>query len=151
MIISQRYAVVIAAMLACLLFMSATGVAEEKEIPPGNHQSTAPPEDARYEIVQSQLAVKWTFKLDRYTGKIYQLAATEEGLAIWGEMLVWDAPDHKAGKKPRYQIMTSGLTTAHSFLLDTETGKTWLLTERTLTSKEGKPLDVRGWFPIKDQ
>jgi len=63
-------------------------VAQEKEQPrPGGiqkplqqvgSQKTATPEDARYEIVQSGLEAWWTLKLDRYTGKVYQLVRTEK-------------------------------------------------------------------------
>lgn len=150
---STKLRMVTAAGLLLLMVMAGVpGLAEDNVIPPGVHQRTATPADARYEIVQSQLAVKWTFKLDRYTGKVFQLAATEDGEAVWGEMLVWAPPELKSAKEPRFQIFTSGLSASNSFLIDTRTGDTWLLTERTLKSKEdGTPLDVRGWFPIKNQ
>ena len=36
------------------------------------HQSTTPPLEARFEVVQSQLAAKWTFRLDPHTGRVSQ-------------------------------------------------------------------------------
>ena len=38
-----------------------------------SHQTTTPPSDHRFEIIQSQLAAKWTFRLDRFTGQVSQL------------------------------------------------------------------------------
>ncbi len=39
------------------------------------HQQTTTPVGARFEIVQSELAAKWTFRLDRFTGRVSQLEA----------------------------------------------------------------------------
>jgi len=40
------------------------------------HSSTTIGQQARYEIVQSTLAARWTFRVDRVCGNIVQLAAT---------------------------------------------------------------------------
>ena len=57
------------------------------------HQTTTQPLDARFEIIQSQLAAKWTFRLDRYTGRVHQLVKTSDGGTAWETMLVEGIPN----------------------------------------------------------
>ena len=45
-------------------------------------ESTLQPADGRFEIVQSPLAAKWTFRLDRHTGQVDQLVKD-----FWGGIL----------------------------------------------------------------
>lgn len=49
------------------------------------HQATVPPPGARYEIIQSQLAAHWTFRLDRFTGRVAQLVRIEDDESTWEE------------------------------------------------------------------
>lgn len=102
------------------------------------HQSTAVDPDSRYEIVQSQLAARWTFKLDRYTGEVMQLLLNKEKANIWEKVLVQDLVKIKNPAKPRFQIFTSGLAARHTFLLDTVTGKTWTLIFDSVPTKDGE-------------
>ena len=53
------------------------------------HESTLQPADGRFEIVQSPLAAKWTFRLDRHTGQVDQLVKSYSG----GQFLAGDADD----------------------------------------------------------
>lgn len=102
------------------------------------HQSTAVDPESRYEIVQSQLAARWTFRLDRYTGEVMQLLLNKEKENIWEKVLVQDLPKLKSPARPRFQIFTSGLAARHTFLLDTVTGKTWTLIFDSVPTKEGE-------------
>ncbi len=102
------------------------------------HQSTVADPDSRYEIVQSQLAARWTFRLDRYTGEVMQLLLNKEKENIWVKVLVQDLPKIKSPAKPRFQIFTSGLAARHTFLLDTVTGKTWTLIFDSVPTKDGE-------------
>lgn len=119
--------------LGCLLLLP---VAARGEMNP--HQSTAADPDSRYEIVQSQLAARWTFRLDRYTGEVMQLLLNKEKENIWEKVLVQDLPKIKNPSKPRFQIFTSGLAARHTFLLDTVTGKTWTLIFDSVPTKDGE-------------
>lgn len=48
-----------------------------------SHQKTSTPPDARYDVIQSQLAAKWTFRLDRFTGRVWQLVKTQNDENTW--------------------------------------------------------------------
>lgn len=102
------------------------------------HQSTTTAPDSRYEIVQSQLAARWTFRLDRYNGEVMQLLLNKEKENVWEKVLVVDLPRVKNPIRPRFQIFTSGLAARHTFLLDTMTGKTWTLIFDSVPTTEGE-------------
>ena len=68
------------------------------------HQSTTPPTDGRFEIVQSQLAVKWTFRLDRYTGHVDQLVETQDNELTWEELPVEGLPAKSNSDRPRFVV-----------------------------------------------
>lgn len=67
------------------------------------HQMSTTPSNARYEVVQSELAAKWTFRLDRFTGNVHQLVRTSEGGNAWESMIVQNLP--KFPKPARPSIM----------------------------------------------
>jgi hypothetical protein len=94
------------------------------------HQHSTAPPNARFEIVQSLLAAKWTFRLDRFTGHVAQLVRTKEDDNAWEEMEVTGLPTLHAPARPRFQIFTSGLAVKHTFLIDTDIGKTWVVVTR---------------------
>jgi len=94
-----------------------------------NNESTTTPQDARYEIVQSQLIARNTFRLDRFTGNVAQLVSTNNDKMTWEEMIVRNLPKIERPTKARFQIFTSGLAARFTFLIDTETGNTWVLTQ----------------------
>ena len=88
--------------------------------------TTAGPGD-RYEIVQSEIAVKNTFRVDRFCGNVAELVADDQGLNHWQSMAVEAKPAFVADGRPHYQLFTSGLAIKFSFLMNTATGMTWLL------------------------
>jgi hypothetical protein len=107
--------------------MIATCVAQD--LPNNVHQFTTPPPNARFEIVQSELTVKWTYLLDRFTGEVYQLVVKGDGSLAWDSMIVDPIPQFNAKQPhPRFQIFTSGLAAKNTFLLDTYSGFTWTVT-----------------------
>ena len=110
------------------------------------HQMTTPPSDARFEIVQSQLTVRWTFRLDRYTGRVYQLVKTQRGGMTWQSMLIEGSPKVSNPTRPRFVIFASGLTVRSTYLMDSDTGLTWVLTKFDLG---GESLKVTGWRPLE--
>jgi hypothetical protein len=105
-----------------LLLLCGDGLAQQTS---DIHQHTTPPAGARFEIVQSELAAKWTFRLDRFTGHVAQLVKTDDDDNTWAEMTVLNLPPVKAPLHPRFQLFVSGLAAKFTFLIDTETGTTW--------------------------
>jgi hypothetical protein len=110
------------------------------------HSSTTVSPTARYQIVQSTLAARWTFRLDRVCGNIGQLVSTPNQGTAWDQMLILGQPKCQVDGKVRYQLFTSGIAARHTFLMNTETGKTW-----QLGSAKGKDgLEYSAWFPFED-
>jgi hypothetical protein len=123
----------------------------QQESPSDVHQHTAPPADARYEIVQSELAAKWTFRLDRLTGHVAQLVHTADDENSWEQMQVLGLPrPTSAPARVHFQIFTSGLAAKHTFLIDTSSGKTWVLATGKRTSSDGSEYEVHLWQPFAE-
>ena len=92
-------------------------------------------------MVQSSLAAKWTFRLDKVCGNVSQLVSTTKDAMTWESMGIVSAVKCNNDGKNRFQIFTSGLAARHTFLMNTENGKTWILT--SYTNKEGN--EFNGW------
>ena len=81
---------------------------------------------ARFEIFQSTVVVKVTFKLDKYTGQVWEIVRHPET-----ETFVWQFIRHSgvtkaiATNKVSYQLFTSGIAVRHTYLLNIHTGVTW--------------------------
>ena len=105
------------------------------------HNSSTLGPASRYEIVQSSLAAKWTFRLDKVCGNVSQLVSTTKDAMTWESMGIVSAVKCNNDGKNRFQIFTSGLAARHTFLMNTENGKTWILT--SYTNKEGN--EFNGW------
>lgn len=116
-----------------------------QDFPSPAHQQTSPVPGARFEIVQSPLAAKWSFRLDRYSGRVCQLVKTRSGGTAWEEMLVIDLPPIKPPGHPRFQIFTSGLAARHTFLIDLDTGKTWEIAGSKGKNQDGSSYDYTVW------
>ena len=123
----------------CIVFVLA-GSASPQSIAARVHQSTPQPREGRFAIVQSPLAARWTFRLDRYTGNVDQLVKIRFGGVTWQKMSVLDLPDTSGTRKARFVVFTSGLRARDTFLMDCQTGKTWILTTG--------PRDILGWIPF---
>jgi hypothetical protein len=113
------------------------------------HQQTTSPENARYEIVQSELAAKWTFRLDRFTGRVAQLVKTVNDENMWEDMEVVGLSNASTPTKPRFQIFTSGIAARHTFLLDTDTGNTWVIATDKRVRADGTEYEVHIWAPFE--
>ncbi|MBF0631963.1 MAG: hypothetical protein HQL89_13360 [Magnetococcales bacterium] len=133
--------------IACFAW---SGHVQANDFPSSSHQFTSPPLEARFEILQSQLAARWTFRLDRYSGRIWQLVITSDGDSTWEEMPVMGLPKGQATALPHFQIFTSGLAARHTFLIDNDTGKTWVLISRKLNNKDGTVHETNSWELFAD-
>ena len=114
------------------------------------HHSTTPPPGARFEIMQSELAAKWTFKLDRFTGQIFQLVRTKQDVYSWEKMNVIGFRSVAQATRPRFQLFTSGLAAKFTFLIDTDTGKTWQLATVKEQLADGTEQENNLWEPLAD-
>jgi hypothetical protein len=106
---------------------------------PPIHERTVAPPNARYEIAQSAVMMRLTFRLDRYTGKIDQLVKSSDEMLGWEPMLVVGLPE-KTGNRPRFQLFMSGTLARVTLLLDSDTGKTWMLTK--IKNEDGEASDL---------
>jgi hypothetical protein len=128
----------------------AFGVALHAQQTTDIHQRTEAPANARFEIIQSELAAKWTFRLDRFTGQVAQLAETKDGAQTWEQMQVIGLPNTTAPATARFQIFTSGITTRHTFLIDTDTGKTWVTASTKGKNDDGTEYEIDFWQPFAE-
>ena len=112
------------------------------------HGSSTQPPGGRFEIVQSPLAAKWTFRLDRHTGQVDQLVSSRFGGVAWQEMPAIGLPKTTNVSEPRFVLFASGIAARHTFLIDTETGDSWVLT--AWPSEEESSDEVTGWAPFDE-
>ena len=129
--------------LSCLL-----ASAQDYPSPPAQQTSSNP--GARYEVLQSPLAAKWTFRLDRYAGRVWQLVRTKDNDSTWEEMPVYEVNKIATPNRLRFQLFTSGLAARHTFLVDTDSGKTWALVTGKRTNRDGTEYEVVGWQPFAE-
>ena len=93
------------------------------------NQLSSVPSSSRFEIFQSELAAKITFKIDKYTGQVYQLVQGSNGLS-WQLIVAEKHSQNKTAEgKVNYQLFTSGLAVRMTYLLNVNTGATWQLAE----------------------
>jgi hypothetical protein len=110
------------------------------------HSTTAIGPNSRYEIVQSTLAARWTFRLDKVCGNISQLVLNKDEELVWQAMPILGQPRCTADGKIRYQIFTSGLAARHTFLINTDLGKTWQL--QGVKDKDGN--EFSAWVGLEN-
>ncbi len=135
----------LASVLSVLLIVASALVAQQTS---DIHQQTTSPSNARFEIVQSELAAKWTFRLDRFTGHVAQLVHTKDNDSAWEEMEVEELEPIQPATRARFQLFTSGLAAKHTFLIDTDTGKTWVLVGGKRKLKDGNEEEISLWQPF---
>ena len=114
------------------------------------HQCTTPPPNARFEIIQSELAAKWTFRLDRFAGRVAQLVKTKDDWNAWEQMEVAGRPAVQTPTRARFQLFTLGLAARHTFMIDTDTGKSWALVSVKRKNQDGTEYDVSLWEPFAE-
>ena len=91
-------------------------------------------EGGRYEIVQSEIARKYCFKLDKYTGNVYQLVLKSNGDKTWQKMeVIGLAFDTIKKDTINFQIFMGGMAVSDCFLINIHTGMTYQLYSDTDT------------------
>ena len=119
------------AAFVCMQAFEASAQSEQSAV------TSTMPASARFEIVQSELAARWTFRLDKWCGRVNQLVSSADEQFSWQNMQVDGVPI--CANSSRYQIFTSGLAAKHTFMIDTQTGVTWQLIQRG---------DESGWVSL---
>ncbi|MGC6431250.1 MAG: hypothetical protein ACON5F_09435 [Jejuia sp.] len=109
-----------------------------------NHVLSVVPDTARWEIVQSQQGVRYTFKIDKYIGRVYQLVTAEKGetwqpiefddlvletfIKVLENQRDSDEETLPEGMtEPIWQLFLSGHGVRYTFLINVKSGKTWKL------------------------
>lgn len=136
--------------LCILTFFVCASFAQADVFPSPPHQYTSPPSSARFEILQSSLAAIWTFRIDRYSGRIWQLVTMNDDDNTWEEVPVIGLSKGKPATKPRFQLFTSSLAARHNFLIDNNTGKTWLFVTRKQKNEDGTEYESNSWEPFAE-
>lgn len=108
------------------------------------------PANARYQIVQSPLTLRDTFRLDRVTGRVHRMVEREGSGLAWVEMIVVERPNLAASGPPRFTLFLSGISGRSSYLLDTVSGRTWA---PALLAPKGRPADESelAWAPVAER
>ncbi len=130
--------------LISTLFFCLNSHAQSKDV--NIHTSTTSGNNSRYEIIQSTLAARWTFRVDKVCGNISQMVLNKDEELIWQQMVILGLPKCTQDGKNRYQVFTSGIATRHTFLMNTESGKTWQV--RSMKDKDGD--EFSAWFAIEN-
>ena len=105
------------------------------------YSKTSISEEARYEITQSTLSAKSTFKLDKFTGRVWQMVRSKEDRPAWEEVPVIKAPKIAPGSNARFQLFISGVAARFTYLLDTVSGQTWVFVDDLHGLRAWEPID----------
>jgi hypothetical protein len=127
-----------ALLFAVYLFVAASSVAAQET---AVSLSSAVPDSARFQVVQSPLLAKLAFRLDRFTGDTWQFVSKQKGGFSWQRVERIELPnDIKSSGKVNYQIFLSGIRAQITVLINTNTGASWYIAE--------DPKEGIFWSPI---
>ncbi len=129
-------------LIALLIILSPNTYSQPKDV--NVHNSTTLSSQAKYEIVQSSLAARFTFRVDKVCGNISQLVVTKNDDQVWAPMSVIKLPSCNNDGKIRYQLFLSGIAARYTFLMNTDNGKTWQI--RSFINNSGN--EDSAWFPL---
>ena len=85
----------------------------------------------RYQIVQSSIAARGTYKVDTYEGNVYQLVVDNKNNETW-ELLrrIGNSNiDNQINGQRNYEIFLSTLAMRFTYLINLNTGATWQLVQ----------------------
>jgi hypothetical protein len=91
----------------------------------------------RYSIIQSTLAAKGTYKLDSYTGDVYQMVLAAGGRETWQKLSrqPHSTPDTQFDNTNNYILFLSPLAMRFTYLMNVNTGATWQLVQDPQTEE----------------
>jgi hypothetical protein len=82
----------------------------------------------RWEFFMSEIAVTLTFKVDKFTGDVFQLVELKDKTLTW-VLIEREKKSNDIQKQDciNYQLFSSGMGIRHTYLLNTNSGLTWQL------------------------
>jgi hypothetical protein len=92
---------------------------------------TAANSNARFEVIKSPTVASWTFRLDRFTGDVWILSFSNDGDLRWTGMKIQEFKPNQT-LKPTFQIFLADKDVRQTFLMNTDTGQTWVLADTTV-------------------
>jgi len=85
----------------------------------------------KYELVQSDIVARLTFKIDKYNGRVWQIVEKSDGSYSWDMIEKEESKnDVKIENKINYQFFMSGLAVRFSYLINVNTGIVWQVVEK---------------------
>lgn len=104
-------------------------------------QAAAPPYNGpRYVLMQSTIAARGTYKLDTYTGTVYQLQADRaKKTDLWVRIRrihLLPGLDSTIDGRPNYQLFLSTIAMRFTYLININSGDTWELVEDPQTKED---------------
>ena len=82
----------------------------------------------RYEIVQSEIVRSHFFKLDKYTGNVYQMVQKKDGSRTWKKMVVIGLGlDEIKENTINFQIFIGGIAASDCLMINIHSGNTYQL------------------------
>lgn len=120
-----------------IVSLALTATANAQDLQTHTSAQTSAPSDSLFEIIQSNIAVMWTFKLDKFSGQVYQLVHNQNDDLVWQLMEKDSNPANTVivPGKVNYQIFTSGIAARFTILMNVNSGASWLVTTDTKTNE----------------
>ena len=81
----------------------------------------------RFEIIQSNIKRSLFFKLDKYTGDVFQYVLDSEGDGTWQKIYIIAKKYSADNTEITYQLFLGGIAAADCILLDIKSGETYKL------------------------
>jgi hypothetical protein len=93
----------------------------------GSNQTTSL-NGGRWEFFMSDVAIRYTFKIDKFTGDVYQYVKREDETYTW-QIVEKNTNVNDIMKENviNYQLFSNGQGIRYTFLLNTNSGLTWKL------------------------
>jgi len=117
----------------CLLAVACNTSQKEqaKDESDKNQETSFKTTSPRYQIVQSSLAARGTYKIDTYEGKVYQLVLDGNNNETWQllKRIGNNSNDNQINGQQNYQIFLSTLAMKFTYLINVNTGATWQLVQ----------------------
>lgn len=90
-------------------------------------QTTTSP-NGRYEIIQSSIVRRLTFRVDKANGMVSQLVKSNDGSYWWSPIeRQYSTNDTVYPGNINYQMFLGGFQASDAFLINVNTGETWMV------------------------
>ena len=107
----------------CFLILTISAYGQQN----GTNQTTSL-NGGRWEFFMSDVAVRYTFKIDKFTGDVFQYVKRNDETYTWQIVEKYrNVNDIVKDNVINYQLFSSGQGIRFTFLLNTNTGLTWKL------------------------